>query len=422
MGEEGFALRVGIDWGSEASQAWVMDAGGKRVWETCVKHEGAAIAGFLDELARLCDGHPERLAIGIEIPRGAIVEAAVERNFAVFSINPKQLDRFRDRHSIAGAKDDRRDAFVLSDSLRTDQHCFRRVRLDDPLIIQIRELSRADDELCHEVTRLSNRLRDQLHRFYPQPLAFSAAADEPWLWDLLEMAPTPQAGQRLRQQKLETLLQRARIRRFGACELLEKLQAAPLPLAPGVVEACSAHVVLLLPRLRLAHQQRKTCQTRIQKLLEQIGAEGDEAEKHEHRDVEILNSLPGVGVVVAATMLAEASQPLKERNYHALRAHTGVAPITRQSGKSARVTMRYACNHRLRNAVYHWARVSTQQDPQCLSHYSCLRQRGHSHGRALRAVADRLLRVLVAMLQNDTLYDPDRPRRPPRLAPVLHPL
>src|SRR5712692_3963345 len=80
MGEEGFALRVGIDWGSEASQVWVMDAGGKRVWETCVKHEGAAIAGFLDELARLCDGHPERLAIGIEIPRGAIVEAAVERN------------------------------------------------------------------------------------------------------------------------------------------------------------------------------------------------------------------------------------------------------------------------------------------------------------------------------------------------------
>jgi transposase len=124
---------------------------------------------------------------------------------------------------------------------------------------------------------------------------------------------------------------------------------------------------------------------------------------------------------VAATMLAEASQPLKDRNYHALRAHTGVAPVTRQSGKSARVSMRYACNQRLRNAGYHWARVSTQQDPQCQSHYSSLRQRGHSHGRALRGVADRLLRVLVAMLQHDTLYDPARPRRPARLAPVLNP-
>jgi hypothetical protein len=62
---------------------------------------------------------------------------------------PKQLDRFRDRHSVAGAKDDRRDAFVLSDSLRTDRARFRRIRLDDPLVIQLRELSRVDEDLLH---------------------------------------------------------------------------------------------------------------------------------------------------------------------------------------------------------------------------------------------------------------------------------
>jgi transposase len=416
--DEGFSFLVGVDWGMGASAVWVMDTRGKRVWESSVKHEGAAIADFLDELTRLSEGHPERVAIGIEMPRGAIVEAAVERNFAVFSINPKQLDRFRDRYSVAGAKDDRRDAFVLSDSLRTDLHCFRRVRLDDPFTIQIRELSRTDEELGHEVTRLSNRLRDQLYRFYPQPLALSPAADEPWLWDLLELAPTPQAAQRLRQQKLETLLRGARVRRFDASELFAKLQAVPLALAPGVVEACSAHIALLLPRLRLAHEQRKTCQSQIQRLLEQIGAEGKEAEKHEHRDVEILNSLPGVGVTVAATMLAQASQPLRDRNYHALRTHSGVAPVRRQSGKSARISMRYACNRRLRYAVYHWARVCAQKDPRSRSHYIALRQRGHGHARALRGLADRLLKLLIVLLEDGTLYDPTRPPRPTRLAPV----
>lgn len=109
----------------------------------------------------------------------------VERGFAVFAINPKQLDRFRDRHTVSGAKDDRRDAFVLADSVRTDQHCFRRVRLDDPLIIQIRELSRVDEDLCQEESRLSNRLRDLLHRFFPQMVELSSPPDDAWLLELL---------------------------------------------------------------------------------------------------------------------------------------------------------------------------------------------------------------------------------------------
>jgi len=67
--------------------------------------------------------------------------------------------------------------------------------------------------------------------------------------------------------------------------------------------------------------------------------------------------------VVAATMLAEASQPLAERNYHALRAHGGIAPMTKRSRKRAHVVMRHGCDGRLRNAFYHWARVSTQVDP-----------------------------------------------------------
>lgn len=417
--DEGFQFYVGIDWGTETYECWVMDGQAQRIREVSVKHEAAAIASFLNELMELSGGHPERVAIAIEVPRGVMVEASVERGFPVFSINPKQLDRFRDRHTVAGAKDDSLDGFVLADSLRTDRHCFHRVRLDDPLIVQIREISRAEEEIVHEETRLSNRLRDQLHRFYPQALGLCPAADEPWLWDLLELAPTPRAGQRLPLQKAQALLRRNRIRRFTASMLLETLQPPPLPLAAGVEEACTAHVALLLPRLRLAHEQRRKCQADVDRLLEQIAAaENTEAEKREHRDVQILRSLPGVGRSVVATMLAEAWQPLQERNYHALRAHCGVAPVTKQSGKrrgrKATVSMRYACNRRLRNTTHHWARVSTQKDPASRSYYRSLRQRGHSHGRALRSVSDRNLRILVAMLQNDTLYDPlyQRPLTP----------
>jgi hypothetical protein len=107
-------------------------------------------------------------------------------------------------------------------------------------------------------------------------------------------------------------------------------------------------------------------------------------------------------------MLAQASRAIVDRDYHASRAQAGLAPVTRSSGRSRRVMMRRACDRRLRNACYHMARVASMNDPAARAHYQRLRGRGHSHGRALRSVADRILRILCAMLRDRTLYDQGR--------------
>jgi len=113
--------------------------------------------------------------------------------------------------------------------------------------------------------------------------------------------------------------------------------------------------------------------------------------------------------MVTATMLSEATGPLADRDYATLRAYTGTAPVTKRSGKRAwLVQMRYACNRRLRDALYHWARISIQHDTAARTYYEALRTRGHGFARALRSVADRWLRILVAMLQTGTLYDATR--------------
>lgn len=412
MNEQGYEFYVGIDWATEAHQVCVVDRERRLRGERSVEHTGAALGELADWLTAVAAGHPERIAIAIEVPRGAVVDTLLERGFHLFALNPKQLDRFRDRHTVAGAKDDRRDAFVLADSLRTDQPAFRRLQGDHPLIVQLRELSRIEEDLQQELNRLTNRLREQLHRFFPQVLRLCPAADEPWLWALVALVPTPAAVSRLPRRHVERLLREHRIRRVTGEAVLAQLQTPALYVAPGTVEAASAHIALLLPRLRLVHEQRTNCGPRIEALLAQLGTAAEsEGQSIEHRDVEILRSLPGVGRVTAATMLAEAARPLAQRDYHALRVQTGIAPVTRQSGKRAVVAMRYACHGRLRNAVYHWARVSVQSDPHSRSHYAALRQRGHSHGRALRGVADRLLCVLMVMLKTQTTYDPDR-RRP----------
>ena len=69
--------------------------------------------------------------------------------------------------------------------------------------------------------------------------------------------------------------------------------------------------------------------------------------------------------------------------------------------------MRRAAHARLRSAMFHWARVAVQNDPRSRGRYEALRARGHSYGRALRGVADRLLGVACALLRRQVLFDPE---------------
>ena len=220
------------------------------------------------------------------------------------------------------------------------------------------------------------------------------------------MAPSPLAAARLTEAKIARLLQQHRIRRITAAEVRAVLKTKPLTLAPGAAEAAAEHALLLLPRLRLLHQQRTDLGRRINAMLDELATPPDG--QHEHRDAAILLSLPGLGRKIAATMLSEASQAIADRDYHALRCYSGAAPITRQSGKKKIVLMRRGINERLRNALYHWARVSVVFDPQSKKRYAAMRACGHSHGRALRGMADRWLKILTSMLTTRTLYDAQR--------------
>jgi transposase len=115
---------AGIDWASTEHQVCLISTGNPQ--QRTFPHDANGIGAMVDWLCTHAE-HPERVAVAIETPHGPVVEALMDRGIAVFAINPKQLDRFRDRFSPAGAKDDRRDALVLASSLRTDRHCFRRV-------------------------------------------------------------------------------------------------------------------------------------------------------------------------------------------------------------------------------------------------------------------------------------------------------
>lgn len=408
-----FKWYLGVDWGSEMHAWCLIDVAGQVRDERMVAHEASAVGDALRVIRLQTAAAPGEIAVGIEVGHGVLVDTLLDQGFAVFAINPKQLDRFRDRFTAGGAKDDRRDARTVADALRTDARAFRAIHGDDPALLPLRELSRMLEELQVEQARLVNRLREQLYRIDAPWLRVSASANDPWLWTLLRDTPHPEAWPQLARRRIAAALRAHHIRRVSVDEVMAALRGPRLRAAAGVTEAVAVRLASLVPQLLLVHQQFRATAHQIDRALADFAQAEDAGQPSEHRDAQILQSLPGVGRVVAATMLTEACGPLATRDYPMLRALVGVAPVTKRSGKRGwLVHMRYACKGRLREAGYHWARTSLQHDAMARDYYQRLRRRGHNHARALRSVSDRWLRILIAMLHTRTLYDATKLARP----------
>lgn len=367
-------------------------------------HSAAGLCALTDWLAAQSGCSPEALFVAIEVPHGPVVAALLAGGFSAFSINPKQLDRFRDRHSLAGAKDDRRDSWALANSLRTDLEAFAPITLAEDLTIALRAVSRRRDTLIADQRRFTNRLLQHLWAAYPDLLALCPAADEPWLWDLLARMSAPKPPRSFRTTSLTALLATYRKRKVTASALAAALACAPTA-SGSTLRSLLEDIAALLPQLRATAASLATTTARLADLLADAG-----------EDARILDSMPGIDRTLAAVFLSEAPAAIAAADFPALRTLCGTAPVTFQSGRSRTVHMRRSCNTRLRNAARHWARTAARCSPWARIHYTAMRARGLPHERALRGLADLLLLRLVACLRSRARYEPQLASR--RTPPV----
>jgi len=409
---QGFAF---IDWASKKHQLCLFAADGRIRGERTFEHSGAGLAELCQWLRDKSGAAPARIAVGLEVSDGPVVETLLEQGFAAFHLNPKQLDRFRDRYSPAGAKDDRRDARVGAHALLTDRAAFRRLAPPDPLTIQLRAASRLVQQLTAERNALTNRLRDQLWRYYKQALDLCDELAADWFLAFWLLAPTPAEAAKLRVGTLARFFKRHGVRRCTPEEAQAILRRPALTVAPGTAEAAVDSCRSLVTRLQLLNRELKRVRRQRDAFVAQLAkaaappaAAQAAAAEPTLDDVTIIDSAPAAGDGLLAALLAEAPEAVARHDRHALRTLSGVAPVTRQSGKLTLVHRRLACNPHLRLAVFHWARVAAQIDDRWRQRYAALRARGKSHGCALRIIADALFRILCAMLKNRTLYDPAR--------------
>jgi hypothetical protein len=387
---------VGIDWSESHHDVCVMDVEG-RVLATGRVPEGVKGLARLHELVAAHAEEPSEVVVGIEIDRGLLVGALVAAGYAVHAVNPLSVDRYRDRHRTSGAKSDPGDARVLADLVRTDRHLHRQVAGDTELAEGVKVLARAHQSLIWSRQRHLNQLRNALREFYPAALqAFGTDLASVDALAVLGAAPTPEAGRLLSVARITAALKRGG-RRRRISERAEEIRAAlrsPQLEAPDVLTRAYGEVVR--STVRIVAEMTEQVET-LQRELE--------ARFEEHPDAKVLRSLPGLGSVLGARVLAEfGDDPTRYADPKARKNYAGTSPITKASGRSRVALARFARNRRLADALEMWAFCSLTTSAGARRYYDGLRARGHGHRRALRSLANRWVGILHGCLSHRERY------------------
>jgi transposase len=392
-------LFVGDDWAEAHHDVEVQDESGRRLARRRLPEGVAGLAGLHALLAEHLPANagPGEVVIGIETDRGLWVGALVAAGYQVFAINPLSAARYRERHVTSGAKSDPGDAKVLADLVRTDRHNHRPIAGDSELAEAIKVLARTHQGLIWTRQRQTNTLRSTLREFYPGALA---AFDDLGGRDALAVlgkAPTPQRGKALRPSQVVAALRaggRQRNLTSRAEEITTALRSEQLAAPPLVAEAFGATVTALVAVIAELARQTETVQQRL------------EASFDTHPDAETLRSLPGLGLILSARVLAEfGDDPHRYADAKARKNYAGTAPITRASGTRRVVLARIARNRRLADALYLWAFTALNASPGARAYYDAHRARGATHHQALRALANRLVGILHGCLRHHTTYN-----------------
>ncbi len=386
-------VTAGIDWASEDHAVAIVDDQGRPVDRFSVAHTAPGLRRLIARLRR--GGVTE---VAIERPDGPVVDALLEAELGVFVIDPKQLRNLRGRYGSAGNKDDRFDAYVLADVLRTDRARMRPLSRDSEETITLRMTVRARQDLVHARVAMANQLRAHLQTTLPGVIGLFRDIDSSITLRFLTRFPSQDKADWLSRTRLGNWLRSIGYNHLANLDRLwDHLHHAPRGTTGDQAAARAEITLTLVTALRALRDQIKALE---QQIADQLAC---------HPDAAIFTSLPKAGTVRAARLLAEIGDargrfPTPE----ALVCLAGAAPSTKQSGKVKVVTFRWAADKQLRGAVIDFAGDSWQANPWAADLYAKARARGHDHPHAVRILARAWLHIIWRCWQDGVAYDPDK--------------
>nr|WP_121161410.1 IS110 family transposase [Micromonospora pisi] len=394
-GGRGFEIFCGVDVARETHYAVALDRDGRRLVERALPNDEPALRALFAELAE-----HGRLLMVVDQPAsiGALaIAVARSMNIEVGYLPGLAMRRIADLYPGEG-KTDARDAFVIADAARTLPHTLRRVGPDEETVTALGVLAGYDADLAAEATRLTNRLHDALLHVHPAlERLLGKHFRRRGVLELLTAAGTPQQLCALDEDALRQALA-PRSRRLALTlpaqihtALEQQSVVIPATVQYGrVISGVAAQLLAVLDeRVSVAHD--------LDTLLK------------EHPLVEVLISMPGVGARTAVALLLTLGDGSTFRTSGHLAAYAGLAPVTRQSGRTIRSERQpQRGNRALKQALYLSAFASLKH-PDSRAYYDRKRAEGKNHTSALLCLARRRTDVLYAMVRDRTPYQPTVP-------------
>jgi transposase len=382
---------AGIDWASEVHVACLVDGDGTVTERFTFTHDGVAIKAMVRRLRSAGVA-----GVAIERGDGPVVEELLGAGLAVFVVPSRQIKGLRTRYGSAGNKDDRFDAYVLADTLRTDGHRWKPLRPDTEATRALRALCRSRKDLVETRVQVLGQLRANLELAFPGAIGLFTKPASAISLAFLRRFPTAARAAWLSPARLAAWLRSAGYTGGVPATVLHARLMAAAPGLTGAEGEARGQITLAFAAMTAAlNEQIRVLDAEIGRVFAA------------HPDRHIFASLPRSGTVRAATLLAEIGD-CRQRfpTDDALAALAGACPSTRQSGKRSQAVFRWSCSKKLRAAVMDFANGSRMADPWAAAIYAAATGRGCRHPHAIRILARAWLRIIWRCWQDGTAFDP----------------
>jgi len=384
----------GIDWASDHHDASIVNERGMEVKKLRIDDDLDGYRKLLKVLRELGGDIP----IAIECKEHLLVSFLVSEAYALYPINPKSAERYKDRYNVGGTKTDPIDAFSLADILRTDRHKHRPLAYSSEEVRKLQLLCMEYDKLLKDKNTLEYQFQDALHRYFPLALTLFSTNNCKSIYRLLSGYPTYGRLKAAGYEELRGFLLKIGYRLTPHIRKIhQKIQSSDYYHVDVFDEVFSDTAKALAGVLLVLTEQIDGIKKKMITITKS------------HELGKIFYTLPGSGNINSAKLLALMGDN-KELYSDASEIQTfgGVAPVIKSSGKKFRVVFRYACNKTHRDTLTWFAFCSLSYCSWAREFYDRKKKEGKGHYEACRLLAFKWVRIIFKLWKNEESYNTQR--------------
>ncbi len=393
-------VSVGIDWADTKHDFHLIAPDGQG-HSGSFKQDAQAITKQIEAWRRLCPGAV--FAVAIEATKGAIVNALLEfSDIQIFPVNPAAMANYRKAFAHGGGKNDPVDARLLAQFIDHYRQQLRPLRRNNQLTRQIAALAEDRRRLVDQRADLANRLTALLKCYFPAALALKPARSySEFFLKFLAKYPTLQKTKQAGKTRLRNFFHGIGIKRKADDYVELLLQSTPLTNDPATIVTDSMRAAAIVEQLQILTKHIKRYDGQLKELVPQ------------HDLFEMANSLPGISTNAQARLIAALGDDRgRFLNAESLQSASGIAPVTKQSGKQKHVYARWACTKFMKQTFHELAGLSINQSRWAKAFYEHKKSKHakekHAAQIAKRALAYKWQRIIFRLWQNGERYDEDR--------------